>query len=273
MDSVFVREVVAAEPVEAMAGLLDIDVPPGGEVPELWHWLYLLERRPTRDLGPDGHPTTGLPAPPGQGMRRMFAGGRVDTWHRLRIGQPATRTTRIAREIEKQGRSGRLRFVTVRHELAQGGRVVIVDEQDIVYRAPGGTPLGTADEQGLPADRQARLTLEVDEALLFRFSALTYNAHRIHYDRGWCKQEGYGDLVVHGPLQALMIGELARRNGVPLLGRRFAYRLVSPMVGAQTLHVVSAPDGLGAGAEVRTAAGAVTAVGRFGPTSGAHPPA
>ena len=261
MDSVSLREVVAAEPVEAMAGLLDIDVPSGGEVPELWHWLYLLERRPTRDLGPDGHPSSGIPSPPGPGMRRMFAGGRVDTWHRLRIGEPATRTTRIAREVEKQGRSGPLRFVTVRHEISQGGRVAILDEQDIVYRAPGGTALEAVDSQALPADREPRLALDVDEALLFRFSALTYNAHRIHYDREWCRQEGYGDLVVHGPLQALMSGELARRNGVPLVGRRFVYRLVSPMVGPQTMHVLAAADGLEAGAEVRTADGRTTAVG------------
>ena len=266
MNRVVREEVIAPEPVEALAGLLDVEVPAGGprngEVPELWHWVHLLERRPTRDLGPDGHPTSGIPAPPGPGMRRMFAGGRVDTLRRLRIGEPATRTTWIASEVQKQGRTGPLRFVTVRHETSQG-ELAIVEEQDIVYRAPGGAlPSSTGD--GLPS-RAASLALDVDERLLFRFSALTYNAHRIHYDRGWCRQEGYDDLVVHGPLQALMMGELARRNGVPLVGRRFGYRLVSPMVGPQTMHVLASPDGLAAGAEVRTADGRRTAVSVVGP--------
>jgi 3-methylfumaryl-CoA hydratase len=256
------EEVIAPEPVEALAGLLDIEVPDDGEVPELWHWVHLLERRPTRDLGPDGHPTSGIPAPPGPGMRRMFAGGRVDTIRRLRIGEPATRTTWIASEVEKQGRTGPLRFVTVRHETSQG-ELAIVEEQDIVYRAPGGA-LPSSTGHGLPS-RADSLALDVDERLLFRFSALTYNAHRIHYDRRWCRQEGYDDLVVHGPLQALMMGELARRNGVPLVGRRFGYRLVSPMVGPQTMHVLGSPDGLAAGAEVCTADGRQTAVSVLGP--------
>jgi 3-methylfumaryl-CoA hydratase len=252
------EEVIAAEPVEALAGLLDIDVPAGGEVPELWHWVYLLERWPTSDLGPDGHPTSGIPAPPRPGMRRMFAGGSVDIHRRLHIGGPATRTTWVANEAEKQGRTGRLRFVTVRHEIRQDGSVAIVEEQHIVYRAPGGS-LAVPRGEGLP-DRVPALALHVDEALLFRFSALTYNAHRIHYDRNWCREEGYDDLVVHGPLQALMMGELVRRNGVSLVGRRFEYRLVSPMVGPQTMHVLVSAEGRDHRTEVRTHGGQVTAV-------------
>ena len=252
------EEVIAPQPVQALAGLLDVEAPGGGEVPELWHWVHLLDRPATGDLGADGHPTSGIPAPPGTGMRRMFAGGRVQTHRRLRIGEPATRTTWIATEVEKQGRTGPLRFVTVHHEIRQSDQVAIAEEQDIVYRAPSGA-LPSSSGEGLP-DRDPVLTLDVDERLLFRFSALTYNAHRIHYDRGWCRQEGYDDLVVHGPLQALMLGELARRHGVPLVGRRFGYRLVSPMVGPQTMHVLASPDGLDAGAEVRTADGRRTAV-------------
>ncbi|HEY6934889.1 MAG TPA: MaoC family dehydratase N-terminal domain-containing protein [Marmoricola sp.] len=252
------REVIAAEPVEAMAGLLDVDPPRDGQVPELWHWVHLLERRPSRDLGADGHPTSGIPAPPGPGMRRMFAGGRVETRRRLRVGEPATRTTWVASEAEKQGRSGPLRLVTVRHEIHQADELAIAEEQDIVYRAPGGS-LPMEPGAGLPV-REPTIMLDVDERLLFRFSALTYNAHRIHYDRAWCTREGYDDLVVHGPLQALMMGELARRNGLSLVGRRFGYRLVSPMVGPQRMHVLPADDGLAGGAEVRTADGRVTAV-------------
>jgi 3-methylfumaryl-CoA hydratase len=251
------EEVIAAEPVVALAGLLDVDVPDDGDVPELWHCVHLLERRPTRDLGPDGHPTSGIPAPPEPGMARMFAGGRVDTHRRLRIGAPASRTTWIASEVEKHGRSGALRFVTVRHEIRQD-ELAIVEEQDIVYRVPVGT-LASSPGDGLP-DRTPSLALDVDERLLFRFSALTYNAHRIHYDLGWCRQEGYDDVVVHGPLQALMMGELARRSGVSLVGRRFGYRMVAPMVGPQAMHVLTSPDGPAAGAEVRTADGRLTAV-------------
>lgn len=251
------EEVIALEPVEALAGLLDIEVPSDGLVPELWHWLYFLERRPTRDLGPDGHPTSGIPAPPRPGMRRMFAGGRVATHRRLRIGEPATRTTSITNETEKLGRSGPLWFVTVRHEISQG-ELFIMDEQDIIYRATAGD-LSTERGGGLPT-REPSLVLDVDERLLCRFSALTYNAHRIHYDRDWCRQEGYDDLVVHGPLQALMMGELARRNGVSLLGRLFRYRLVTPMTGAQAMHVLAGDQGITHGAEVLTGDGRVTAV-------------
>jgi 3-methylfumaryl-CoA hydratase len=250
-------EVIAAEPVAAMAGILDIDIPDDGHVPELWHWLYLLERTPTRLLGQDGHPTSGIPAPPGPGLRRMFAGGRVDTLARLRIGEPARRTTSVVGEADKQGRSGPLRFVTVRHVISQRASVAIVEEQVIVYRAPGGQ-LEPEPGRGLPTRRPV-LTLDVDEKLLFRFSALTFNAHRIHYDREWCRREGYRDLVVHGPLQALMMGELARRNGVPLVGRRFEYRLVSPMLGAQVVYALPAVDGLEHGAEIRAADGRQTA--------------
>lgn len=253
------EEVLAREPVEALAGLLDSDAPNGDAIPELWHWLYLLERRPSRDLGPDGHPTSGIPAPPGLGMRRMFAGGRVETRKPLHVGRPATRTTWIANSVEKAGRTGPLRFVTVRHELAQDGEVAIVEEQDIVYRAADGSSLPTMTDSAVPADREARLSLAVDERLLFRFSALTYNAHRIHYDRDWCRVEGYDDLVVHGPLQALMMGELLRRNGVCLVGRRFGYRLIAPMIGPQVMYVVAGPDGLARGAETYAADGRRTA--------------
>jgi len=105
------------------------------------------------------------------------------------------------------------------------------------------------------------LTLTADEALLFRFSALTYNAHRIHYDHNWVREEGYGNLVVHGPLQALMMGELVRRCGDGLIGRQFAYKLVSPMIGPQTFTVLAGADGVNSGVEVHDVHGALKAVG------------
>ena len=255
-------ELITPEPSEALANLLDTDIPTD-ELPTLWHWIHLLEKRPHADLGPDGHPTFGIPAPPGLGRKRMFAGGRVSTHAPLAFGKPATRTTWVANTTEKQGSTGPLTFVTVRNEYAQDGRVCIVDENDIVYRTPGSSlsmQAGTLRDKPEPAPREPALTLTVNEALLFRFSALTYNAHRIHYDHNWVREEGYSDLVVHGPLQALMMGELIRRCGAGLVGKQFAYRLVSPMIGPQTFTVMASEEGLGCGAEALNAAGVVTAV-------------
>ncbi|MEP7036399.1 MAG: MaoC family dehydratase N-terminal domain-containing protein [Dermatophilaceae bacterium] len=260
-------ELITPEPSEALANLLGTDIPTD-ELPPLWHWIHLLEKRPHADLGPDGHPTFGIPAPPGPGRKRMFAGGRVHTHALLMFGKPATRTTWVADTKEKQGSSGPLTFVTVRHEYAQGGRVCIVDENDIVYRTPGSglaVSAGTPQDEPVPAPRKPALTLTADEALLFRFSALTYNAHRIHYDHNWVRQEGYSDLIVHGPLQALMMGELVRRCGDSLVGKQFVYRLVSPMIGPQTFTVMAVEAGVNAGAEVRDVHGTVTAVSIVGP--------
>ena len=260
-------ELIIPEPSEALANLLGTDIPTD-ELPPLWHWIHLLEKRPHADLGPDGHPTFGIPAPPGPGRKRMFAGGRVSTYAPLVFGKPATRTTWVAATTEKQGSTGPLTFVTVRNEYTQGGRVCIVDDNDIVYRTPGSNlapRAGTLRDEPEPAPRGPALTLTADEALLFRFSALTYNAHRIHYDHNWVREEGYGDLVVHGPLQALMMGELVRRRGDGLVGKQFDYRLVSPMIGPQTLTVLAGEAGVNASAEVRDVHGTVTAVSTLYP--------
>src|SRR5699024_9041343 len=143
-------------------------------------------------LGQDGHSTIGIPAPPADGQRRMFAGGRVRTLALLRIGEPATRTTEVVSTAKKMGRSGPLTFVTVSTQITQGEETAVVEEQDILYRAP------PTDNDSISAEvdnvhgsefhdagTREHLKLEVDEALLFRFSALTYNAHRIHYDHTW----------------------------------------------------------------------------------------
>ena len=265
-------ELITPQPSEALANLLGTDIPTD-ELPGLWHWIHLLDKRPHADLGPDGHPTLGIPAPPGPGRRRMFAGGRVSTHAPLVFGQPATRTTWVTDTRAKQGSTGALTFVTVRNEYSQNGRIAIVDESDIVYRAPGSNLVmaaGTLADVPEPAPREPALTLTADEALLFRFSALTYNAHRIHYDHNWAGQEGYADLVVHGPLQALMMGELIRRSGDGLVGKQFAYRLASPMIGPQTFTVLAGADGVNAGAEVRDVHGTMTAVSTVGPSDPAQ---
>lgn len=233
--------------VEALAGLLDLPAGPilaAGVLPPMWHCAQLPDIRAQADLGPDGHPLAGVPSPPGPGLRRMFAGGRAVHLAPLRIGEPAVRRTAVISRAEKQGKSGPLTFVTVRNTFEQDGRAVVVDEQDIVYR-PAAAAAGPAGDGGSrrpawpghpgPAGTGAEPGLTVDPVVLFRFSALTANSHRIHYDRPYAATEGYPDLLVHGPLQVLVMAESLRHAGVALAGRRFEYRLQSPAVGPQRL--------------------------------------
>lgn len=255
-------EVLSPEPAEALAAVLDIDPPSDGLLPPLWHWLYLLPRPRTAELAPDGHPTSGIPAPPGPGRRRMFAGGRITTYQPLRLGVAATKVTEVVGIREKQGRSGPLTFATVRITISQNDLPSVIEEQDIVYRPPGGSQLSANDsartQQTWPGPR---LELDVDEALLFRFSALTYNAHRIHYDRAWAAHEGYPGLVVHGPLQTVLMAELLRREGVSLTGRTFVHRLVAPLIGVpRSLVAAAAGTGLEAGLRAGDGAGLESAV-------------
>ena len=165
---------------------------------------------------------------------------------------------------EKLGRSGPLTFVTVQSEIRQDGRPAIIDEKDIVYRLPN-TALPAATKDDLPPTPTpasgGSLFLDVDSVMLFRFSALTYNAHRIHYDLRYTKQtEGYAGLVIHGPLQALMMGELFRRDGVTMIGHEYAYRFVAPAVGEQRLTAMRESEKSLVSAHVRNAAGEVTAI-------------
>lgn len=234
-----------------LAGLLDLgpEALADGELPPLWHWVHLVGRPTAAQIGPDGHPLTGVPAPPEPGMKRMFAGGRVSSLRPLRIGGEATRRTWVTGSSVKRGRSGRLRFTSVRTEVTQDGRLAVVEENDIVYREAGSAvtvPVGSLDTQP-PATEGPTVAFRADEVALMRFSALTYNAHRIHYDLGWCAVEGYDGLVIHGPLQALLMGEHVRRHGGGLLGRRFDYRLVSPAVGTQVITAVADPGGTAGG--------------------------
>jgi 3-methylfumaryl-CoA hydratase len=249
-----VTELITPGPAAALAGLLGVS-PAEGELSLLWHWVYLLDRPPQDALGPDGHQHRGgMPTPPGPGLRRMFAGGRVWRHGALRLGSEATRRTWQASSARKQGRSGPLHFVTVRTEVSQGGQVVISEEQDLVYRAPGANDPARSAEITAPAGRDRQVA--VDPVLLFRFSALTYNAHRIHYDREYARAEGYPGLVVHGPLQALLMAELARPAG-----SHYAYRLVAPLYEEQGLIVSAVPDGDAVRVSCRDASDRVTATG------------
>ena len=265
-------EIPQPEPAYALGDLLGVPVPDLGNgegLPPLWHWVYLLDRAAQADLGPDGHPVRGtLPAPPGPGRRRMWAGGRVRTSGPLCCGEPATKRTRVLAVTDKDGRTGRLTFVTVGVQVVQGGAVVVDEEQDIVYRdAAAGAAGPPPSPEGPPpvvAAGAGEREIEVSPALLFRFSALLYNAHRIHYDRDYCRDvEGYPGLVTHGPLQALAMAEAARAAG-RTGDAAFSYRLVSPLFDDQGLVVSAVP---GPGGTTATAArdryGRQTATGTF----------
>jgi 3-methylfumaryl-CoA hydratase len=238
-------ELIQPEPARALGALLDVPVPDldaGEGLPLLWHWFYLLDRPAQADLGPDGHPVRNtVLEPPEPGRRRMWAGGRVRTRGALRCGEPATRRSVVLSVRDKQGRSGPLTFVTVGHRIRQSGRIVVDEEQDIVYR-PANGPVTAPAAGAVRAPAEGEWSIEITPTLLFRFSALTYNAHRIHFDRDYARDvEGYPGLLTHGPLQAVAMAEAARARGCTgdLV---FEYRLVSPLFDQQGM-IVSAEVG------------------------------
>jgi 3-methylfumaryl-CoA hydratase len=222
--------------VEAFAGLIGSPSPGvhrGDPLPPLWHWFTLLDHPATSEIGADGHPAQGPFLPPIPGRRRMIAGGRLTLARPIPVGAELTATSSVARVNVKTGRTGEMAFVTVRHELAVGGEPVGAEDQDIVYRSepPGTAPrVMSRAETGEPEpEGDWRLSLATDPVLLFRFSALTYNGHRIHYDKPYVTQtEGYPDLVIHGPLLALLALELPRLHAPDRTVTSFEYRLVRP---------------------------------------------
>jgi 3-methylfumaryl-CoA hydratase len=267
-------EVLLPGPAEALGGLFGVPVPDlshGDGLPLLWHWIYLLDRPAQADLGPDGHPfRRTIPAPPEPGRRRMWAGGRVWTKGLLRCGETATKRTRVLSIQRKQGRTGPLTFVVVGHQILQRGRLVIDEQQDIVYReavSPPGRPLAASAEGPALAAAADEWTIDTSPTLLFRFSALTYNAHRIHYDRDYARDvEGYPGLVVHGPLQALAMAEAARARGYS--GQYFEYRLISPLFDHQGAVVRAIREGNTTKTAVQDVYGRQAATGRLGPSAG-----
>jgi 3-methylfumaryl-CoA hydratase len=266
-------EMLLPEPAHALGGLLGVPVPDLAQdqgLPLLWHWVYLLDRPAQAELGPDGHPLRGtIAAFPALGRRRMWAGGRIRTSGPLRCGEPATKRSRVLSVLEKQGRSGPLTFIVVEHQILQRGQVVIDEQQDIVYReaASSASQLPAPAEDGpaaQPADGD--WVIEISPSFLFRFSALTYNAHRIHYDRDYATQvEGYPGLLTHGPLQALAMAEAARAagcHGDRSDGRQqFHYRLTSPLFDHQGMVVSAASDQEALATAVRDIRGRRTATG------------
>ncbi|MEO8099128.1 MAG: MaoC family dehydratase N-terminal domain-containing protein [Acidobacteriota bacterium] len=240
------EDVVTAWPLTALAATLDREdaLPqPGDPLPPLWHWLYFLPVHRQSELGSDGHPQRGGFLPPVDLPRRMWAGGRFEFQDSLRVGDVLTRTSRIADVREKQGRSGRLLFVGVRHEIHSPRGFALAEEHDIVYRdnpVAGEAPAAT---QYAPSEATWQRTIHPDDVLLFRYSALTFNGHRIHYDRRYClEEEGYPGLVVHGPLLATLLLDLVRRNVPRAAIQRFEFRAVSPVFDTEPFVVCGKPE-------------------------------
>lgn len=239
---------ITAAPVRALSATLDREDPapqPGAPLPPLWHWLYFLPTHLAREIGEDGHARRGGFLPPVPLPRRMWAGGRLrwETANPLRVGDAARRVSRIASVNHKAGRSGDLVFVTVVHKLHNAHGLALTEEHDIVYRGaqqPGDpAPAPVAAEQRAAWQRE----LTPDEVLLFRYSALTFNGHRIHYDRRYVtEEEGYPGLVVHGPLVATLLLDLVRRNcGAPV--RSFEFKAVRPTFDGRPMRVNGTKEG------------------------------
>ncbi len=247
-------DVVTPQQVAGLAATLDLDADArarqglgaGGTLPPLWHWLGFLPTTPMSGLGPDGHPKRGGFLPPVPLERRMWAGGRLRFESEIRIGEPLERRSTILSVVEKTGRAGRMVFVTVEHRFSTPRGEALVEEHDIVYVAipdrftpppPVAPPTPLAFAEQVP----------IDTVKLFRFSALTFNGHRIHYDLDYTREvEKYPGLVVHGPLQALLLMEAARRRRGGAVPAAYGFRGVRPLFHFEPLEVVGTAVDAGA---------------------------
>ena len=233
---------ITAWPLAGLAAMLDRDTPEGGIVPPLWHWLYFLPVHRQSELAPDGHARRGTFLPPIDLPRRMWAGGRLEFFDSLRVGDRATRTSRIVSVQAKQGRTGQLVFVVVRHEIHTERGLALSEEHDIVYRDHPQAGEAPVVQRAPTGNAEWERTVHPDDVLLFRYSALTFNGHRIHYDRRYCTEvEHYPGLVVHGPLVATMLLGL-----VPGEISKFSFRAVSPLFDTEAFVVCGKREGSGA---------------------------
>ncbi len=239
----------------ALHDLLDVQAPQpevGDELPLLWHWLAFAPRARQADLGVDGHPPTGAFLPPMGGRRRMYSGGSVQSTGRLRVEQPLRRVSTVSSVARKHGRSGELTFVEVTSDITDENAGPLLRERvDLVYLPRDNRPEHrTSAPPASTTNWDAEVVVPVSTSMLFRFSALTYNAHRIHYDRDYAVGvEGYPALVVHGPLQALLLAGLATSlHGATTL-QAFEFRAVAPAYDTADL-VLRARDGGDNGVEL-----------------------
>jgi 3-methylfumaryl-CoA hydratase len=243
------RDVFGPTPVKALNATLDhppMAAEPGTMLPPLWHWLYFRPLHRHSEIGPDGHAKRGGFLPPVPLPRRMWAGSQFEFRAPLHVGDRAERTSTIADVTVKQGRTGPLVFVKVRHEIRVNGAAepALVEFHDIVYREarqPGDAePPPQAAAQGAAWQRE----VVPDDVLLFRYSALTFNGHRIHYDRRYVTEvEGYPGLIVHGPLIATLLMDLLRRNLPDAQVAGFRFKAVRPTFDLHAFRVNGSREG------------------------------
>ncbi|MFO1320511.1 MAG: MaoC family dehydratase N-terminal domain-containing protein [Burkholderiales bacterium] len=240
---------ITAAPVAALSATLDRDDSEpvaGTELPPLWHWLYFLPMARHSEIGPDGHPKRGGFLPPVPLPRRMWAGSRLSFLQPVRVGDALTRESRILDVAGKTGRSGSLVFVTVCHEYSHASGLAIREEHDIVYRDNPQPGQPSPPPQTAPANESFSRPITPDPVLLFRFSALTFNGHRIHYDRPYVTEvEGYPGLIVHGPLIATLLLDLLRRNLPTARVTAFRFRAVRPVFDIHAFTVCGRDEGDG----------------------------
>ena len=237
-------DVATAWPVGAMAATFDRRDPEprnGDVIAPGWHWLYFLEAKPASELAADGHPKRGGFLPPVPLPRRMWAGGRIEFQRPLRVGDALRRDSEILAVEPKQGKSGSLVFVTVRHTVHAAGEMAVVEEHDIVYREAAKSTDPAPQAKPAPASAQWRREITADPVLLFRFSALTFNGHRIHYDLDYVRdEEHYPGLIVHGPMQTLLMLDLCRRNSERAV-RKLDYRALHPVFHGERMTINGNP--------------------------------
>jgi len=241
-----ISDQITPVPAAELSATLDFDAPipkTGDRLPPLWHWLYFLSTHRQSELGPEGHAIRGGFLPPVPLPRRMWAGGRFLFHRSLIVGARYTRTSRIVDVEQKDGRTGTLVFVVVRHEIGNDEGLALIEEQDIVYRDHPKRGDWVPAAQPAPQDAKWEHTVRPDNMLLFRYSALTFNAHRIHYDYRYATEvEGYPGLVVHGPLVATLLLDLIRREVPQARVAQFRFRAVSALFDTGPFWVCGKPE-------------------------------
>ena len=243
-----VRDSIGATPVKALNATLDhpaMEVSTGTALPPLWHWLYFLPLHRQSEIGADGHAKRGGFLPPVALPRRMWAGSQFEFRAPVRVGDVVERTSTIANVTEKEGRTGKLVFVKVRHELRCNGAAdpALVEFHDIVYREAKQPGDVEPPPQPAPAGAAWQRQIVPDDVLLFRYSALTFNGHRIHYDRKYVTEvEGYPGLIVHGPLIATLLMDLVRREMSGAEVASFSFKAVRPTFDLHPFQVNGAPQ-------------------------------
>ncbi len=251
------QDYVYPTPAQAFALTLDdrdFKADKDDTLPELWHWLYFLPLVARAEIGSDGHPKRGGFLPPVALERRMWASGQLTFHQDLWIGEKIGKTSEILKISEKEGKTGRMVFVTVRHSIHSARGIAIEEVQDIVY-LPMPKTFVPAVPNPIPEDLQWKEVYSVDPVLLFRFSALTFNSHKIHYDLRYATEvEKYPGLVVHGPLQALLLLESAKRNNPGRKPANYSFRAMRPLFEFDQVYICGRPN-LDGGHDLYTANG------------------